>query len=257
MSTLIRLEAGSPIRLDDGRRLTLGKLLKSGGAGSVFLLPGANDLVAKIYHDTMDLALYERKVTAMLQHAPDLPDLGSSGDAAGRGSQGRIVQIAWPRSLLRDAEGRFRGFAMPKLDIAATIELEYVLQERQARAEGLPTGLGARLTLATNLSALLAALHGEHYFVVDLKPLNVRFYRQSLYLAMLDCDGFSVQKSRRPFSGAAVHRRVLRAGAADPRAEQWPRQRGHRRSAGSLRIRRHCVSAAQLRHPSLQRAAGG
>jgi hypothetical protein len=29
--------------------------------------------------------------------------------------------------------------------------------------------------------------------VVDLKPVNLRFYRDSLYIAMLDCDGFSIQ----------------------------------------------------------------
>jgi DNA-binding helix-hairpin-helix protein with protein kinase domain len=28
--------------------------------------------------------------------------------------------------------------------------------------------------------------------VVDLKPVNLRFYRRSLYMAMLDCDGFSI-----------------------------------------------------------------
>jgi hypothetical protein len=29
--------------------------------------------------------------------------------------------------------------------------------------------------------------------VVDLKPVNLRFYPKSLYMAMLDCDGFSIQ----------------------------------------------------------------
>jgi hypothetical protein len=117
--------------------------------------------------------------------SPELPDWVEEGQ--------RYVQIAWPTAVLRDGDGHFRGFVMPKLDVEATIELEYMLQERQARAQGLPTGLGARVSLAANLAAVLAALHERGHYVVDLKPVNVRFYRRTLYLAMLDCDGFSIQ----------------------------------------------------------------
>ena len=86
---------------------------------------------------------------------------------------------------------------MPVLDIQRTAELEEILLERQARAAGLPTGLGAKITLAANLSAVIAALHRQRHYVVDLKPVNLRFYRDSLYIAMLDCDGFSIQRSER------------------------------------------------------------
>lgn len=178
------LQSGSRVVLDTGRRIALGKLVKSGGAGSVYLLPDDPDRVAKIYHHHVDHTVYERKLQAMLRLSPDLPDRIENGE--------RLVQVAWPSSLARDERGRFAGFLMPKLDIQATIELEYMLQERQARAAGLPTGLGARVTLAANLSAVLAELHRQRHYVVDLKPVNVRFYRRSLNLAMLDCDGFSI-----------------------------------------------------------------
>lgn len=176
---------GSTVWTDQRQRLTLGRLVKSGGAGSVFLLREDASSVAKIYHADVDHPLYERKIAAMLGLSPELPPLGD-------GTR-RYVQIAWPSALLRDGNGRFLGFLMPALDIAATSELELILMERQARAAGLPTGLGARITLAANLSAVIAELHRQHHFVVDLKPVNLRFYRQSLYMAMLDCDGFSIQ----------------------------------------------------------------
>lgn len=179
------MQSGSRVMLDNGRLIALGKLVKSGGAGSVYLLPDDPGRVAKVYHPHVDRADYERKLQAMLRLSPDLPE-GMDGDE-------RLVQIAWPSSLARDERGRFVGFLMPKLDIQATIELEYMLQERQARAAGLPTGLGARMTLAANLSAVLAELHRQQHYVVDLKPVNVRFYRRSLNLAMLDCDGFSIR----------------------------------------------------------------
>ena len=168
----------------DGETLALGQLIKSGGAGSVYLLPRRGDSVAKLYHPTIDRAVYERKVEAMLALVPDLPDRIEHGR--------RYVQIAWPTAQARDGRRRFLGFLMPLLDIAATEELEPVLQERQALAKGLPTALGPKITLAANLASVLSALHRQQHYVVDLKPVNLRFYRDSLYIALLDCDGFSI-----------------------------------------------------------------
>ncbi|MDR2189556.1 MAG: hypothetical protein LBE62_16160 [Azonexus sp.] len=176
--------------------LTLARLLKSGGAGSVFTLKERPREVAKLYHTDKDARAYERKLQAMLELRPDLPAIEEGG--------GEQVQIAWPTSLLRDGGGRFIGYAMPILDVSATTDLEHVLQERQARAAGLPTGLGAKMTLAANLAALLAALHHRQHYVVDLKPLNVRFYRDSLHIAMLDCDGFSIQGRGERFPAGQV-----------------------------------------------------
>src|SRR5262249_36866903 len=149
----------------DGRALTLDKTLKSGGAGSIHRIFEIPDLVAKIYHQQVDRAVYERKVEAMISLVPDLPDITEGGQ--------REVQIAWPRFVLRDRQQRFVGFAMPLLDFATSIELECVLQERQARAQGLPTGLGAKVTLAANLASLIAELHRKGHYVVDLKPVNL------------------------------------------------------------------------------------
>lgn len=179
------IREGSSVHAGDGRRLTLARMLKSGGAGSVYLLREEAHSVAKIYHADIDVALYERKLAAMLELSPQLPALDEGGK--------RYVQIAWPLTPLRDDKGRFLGFLMPAVDVAATSELELVMQERQARAAGLPTGLGAKITLAANLAAVIAELHRQHHYVVDMKPVNLRFYPRSLYMAMLDCDGFSIQ----------------------------------------------------------------
>ncbi|MCC7641809.1 MULTISPECIES: hypothetical protein [unclassified Janthinobacterium] len=163
----------------------MGKLVKSGGAGSVYLLPGAPAQVAKLYHPHLDRTANRRKLEAMLELTPELPDQLENGK--------RYVQIAWPQAAVFDGQGGFAGFVMPLLDMAQTAELEQIMQERQARAAGLPTGLGPKLTLAANLAAVIDALHQQRHYVVDLKPVNLRFYRDSLYIAMLDCDGFSIQ----------------------------------------------------------------
>lgn len=183
---------GHHVHSGDGRRLRLGPMIKSGGAGSIHRLPESPHQVAKIYHRHVELAVYERKVEAMLALSPELPDIVDGAR--------RYVQIAWPQSLLRDPQGRFVGFLMPTVDVKATSELETILQERQARAAGLPTGLGAKITLAANLAAVVAELHRRGHHVVDLKPVNLRFYPKSLYMAMLDCDGFSIRGTAQRFT---------------------------------------------------------
>jgi len=189
------LAAGSMVRAA-GRSCRLGPLLKSGGAGSVYPLAGWPGVVAKVYHEPFDRAGHERKVAAMLELSPNLPDIEEDGR--------RHAQIAWPEALLHDGDGRFAGFVMPMLDLDATRELECVLQERQALAEGLPTGLGAKVTLAANLAGVIAELHRQGHHVVDLKPVNVRFHRNALYMAVIDCDGFSIQGRGERFAGQHV-----------------------------------------------------
>ena len=189
-------KAGSTIWTGDGRQLRLETLLKSGGAGSVYRLLGSTSEVAKIYHAHVDHAHYARKIEAMLKLSPKLPDLSDGGRS--------YVQIAWPEATLRDKQGKFLGFLMPAVDVRATSELECILQEKQARALKLPTGLGAKITLAANLAAVIAELHAQRHYVVDLKPVNLRFYPQSLYMAMLDCDGFSIQGQGERFAAPQI-----------------------------------------------------
>ena len=185
------LAEGSRVTLVSGRHLTLGRALNRGGAGCIYLVAQDKKSVVKIYHNASELPAYQRKVEAMLKLSPRLPDLDHQGQ--------RMAQLAWPSAVVADAGGLFRGFVMPKLDTKKTIELEYMLQERQAREAGLPGGLGARVTLAANLSMLVEALHQREHYVVDLKPTNARFHRGSLHVSLLDCDGFSIRGERERF----------------------------------------------------------
>ena len=73
------LSPGGKIWLDKVRSLVLGKLIKSGGAGSVYLLPGASAQVAKLYHPHLDRAANRRKLEAMLELTPELPDQLENG----------------------------------------------------------------------------------------------------------------------------------------------------------------------------------
>ena len=159
-----------------------------GGAGSVFAIENDPTRVVKIYHDktlNTDGARYCGKIEAMVRQAPALPDIIQDGE--------RIVQIAWPLALARDPGTRqFLGFSMPALNVGKTTEIEWMLNDRQAAKKGLRSDLGARVTVARQLAGVLAELHTAGHFVIDLKPLNARFYKDTLYMAFLDCDGFSI-----------------------------------------------------------------
>ena len=173
------------------RAMALGRAIKSGGAGTIYRLPDAPDQVAKIYHPQIERGDYAHKIEAMLELAPRLPAREFGGQT--------ITQIAWPQDKIFDRGGRFIGFAMPLLDMGSTEELELMLQARQARAAGLNPSLGVKMTLAANLASVISSLHRQKHYLVDLKPVNLRFYRDSLYIALLDCDGFSVQGHSRRF----------------------------------------------------------
>jgi DNA-binding helix-hairpin-helix protein with protein kinase domain len=167
------------------RSMALGASIKSGGAGTIYRLPDAPDQVAKIYHPHIERGEYAHKIEAMLELAPRLPAREFRGET--------VTQIAWPQDKIFDRGSRFIGFAMPLLDMGSTEELELMLQARQARAAGLNPTLGVKMTLAANLASVISSLHRQKHYLVDLKPVNLRFYRDSLYIALLDCDGFSVQ----------------------------------------------------------------
>ncbi|WP_319022956.1 protein kinase domain-containing protein [Proteus sp. FME41] len=176
---------------ENGKVYQIGDLIKSGGAGSVSHITNAPFQVSKIYHDKIDKTYYLKKITAMQKLEPALTSV-SVNDAP-------IIQLAWPQARLYDNQKQFVGFVMPELDVKNTIELEYILQERQAKAHNLPTGMGAKVSLAYNLCSLIEALHQQGHRIIDMKPLNLRFYKSSLYMSLLDCDGFSIQGENRRY----------------------------------------------------------
>ncbi|MCX2587533.1 DNA-binding protein [Proteus sp. G2672] len=170
---------------ENGKIYQIGDLIKSGGAGSVSHINNVPSQVSKVYHDKIDKAYYLKKITAMQKLEPALKPVSVNGTP--------IIQLAWPQARLYNSQKQFVGFVMPELDVKNTIELEYILQERQAKAHGLPTGMGAKVSLAYNLCSLIDALHQQGHRIIDMKPLNLRFYKSSLYMSLLDCDGFSIQ----------------------------------------------------------------
>lgn len=178
-----------------GREYRLGPPVERAGDG-VYSVPLSREIVAMIHADGHDddahRAVRERKVEAMLKLPPALPDIVEDGE--------RFVRIAWPVASLHDKSRRFAGFLMPAVDMQTTSPLASVLQEDQARAENLPTSLGAKINLAARLAVAITELHQQEHRVVHLSPANLRFYRQSLHLAVIGCERFSIRAARERFA---------------------------------------------------------
>ncbi len=174
-----------------GREYRLGPHVEGAGDG-IYSVPLSREIVAMIHGDGSDLAVRERKIEAMLKLPPALPDIVEDGE--------RFVRIAWPVASLHDKSRGYAGFLMPAIDMQATSPLASVLKEDQARVEGLPTSLGAKINLAARLAVAITELHQLDHRAVHLSPANLRFHRQSLHLAVIGCERFSIRAARERFA---------------------------------------------------------
>lgn len=167
------------------RRIRLGKVIhKGGGAGRIVAVSGDPSVVAKLYHDPRTAAPYEAKIAAMLERPPALPPIED-------GSR-RFEQIAWPRAIVEDDRGTFRGFVMPFIDLSQAAPLETLLVKALRRHHGLPENYAFRMFAAQNVAAAVAELHRLGHHIIDLKPQNLSIYKRSMYVAVVDCDGLSI-----------------------------------------------------------------
>ncbi len=159
---------------------------KSGGAGEIFSMQSKPGFLAKIYHAATSrehLARYRHKIQWMIDYQPALPQVPAEYQD--------IVQLAWPEALIL-RQSRFVGFAMRKIAFDRTLELDYLLNRRQSAQEGFDADYGKLVTVSFNLASIINSLHEKRIAIVDLKPMNVKVYKESLYVSILDCDGFHI-----------------------------------------------------------------
>lgn len=171
------------------RSVRLSPPIAQGAAGTIHHVVGDPGIVVKLYKNPKDTFEYSEKIAAMLAAPPDLPPFLYNGQT--------YVQIAWPLGTVSNGSGDFLGFVMPAVDIQSSVDLENILQKATRTRKGLPEFYGARVLLAANLAALMAELHGLGHHMIDMKPINMRFYPHAWYMAIIDTDGFSINGQRR------------------------------------------------------------
>lgn len=186
-----------------GGGVALGPRLAAGGQGEVFAVTSPRGLVFKRYLQRTldgDPAL-ERRLAVMVARRPGLWREPGSGH----------LSLAWPSDMVRE-DGRFSGFLMPGVDIAATVGMHRVTNPTDRGAAAGATSWARGFTwrylvrTAANLARATQALHAAGVVIGDFNESNVRVWRDAR-VTLLDCDSMQM---RDPESGEWFFCRVGR-----------------------------------------------
>ena len=168
------------------QRITLGRMVNRGGAaGRIYEVAGQPQNVAKIFYNLAKSNTNRQKLESMLLNAPHFPPTIRDGV--------EYVQIAWPIAILEDEKGFCVGYIMPLINMDKAVSLDHLMQKSIRQKLGLSEKYSYRIYAAYNVASMVAALHQCGHYIVDLKPSNVSVYRDTMIVAMVDCDGFSIQ----------------------------------------------------------------
>jgi len=162
----------------------LGQRIGGGASGEVFRSPDLPSYLLKVYKGG-DSSVSREKIEAMLAASPDLPPLRDKG--------AEYPQLAWPEAILENARGEMVGFMMPEIDLHGSVPLTDMLQKKSRQYAKLPEAYKIRAIIAKNLASLFVKIHHAGHSMIDIKPENIRLYRSTMYLAILDCDGFAIR----------------------------------------------------------------
>lgn len=175
-------------------QITLGEMINKGGAaGRIFRVKGHPQLVAKIFHNLNKSSANREKLQAMLLNRPSFSPAMKDGKRFTMEDGNNYIQIAWPEALLENEYGFCVGYLMPLIDLSQAASLDHFMQKAIRQKLKLTEKYEHRLQAAYNLCTMVAALHEKGHYIVDLKPSNVYVYKQSMLIAILDCDGFSIR----------------------------------------------------------------
>jgi len=140
---------------------------------------------AKIYNAAKGDSL--SKVEAMLTNPPGSVFIEFAGAT--------YPQLAWPTALLKSEQGHAVGYLMPLVDLEESFPLDYYYDQALFKKLNAPdeVALSYKLEIARNLAFIVADLHKHGHNFIDLKPQNIRVFRRTHIVTLVDCDGFSVR----------------------------------------------------------------
>lgn len=150
--------------------LALAERLGKGGEGEVFAVAGAPHLAIKLYAAEGALAR-ESKIAAMVS-----AELWRSAPT-----------VAFPQAAVRDGEGRFRGFLMPRVDDAAALHELYAPGARKARFPDADYRFLVRVAL--NAARSVAATHLAGCVIGDVNHSSFLIGEDAL-VTLIDADSF-------------------------------------------------------------------
>ena len=158
------VQPGDELLTEEGQRVRLGEPLTEGGEtarggeGVIYLCEQFPGLVAKIYHPGQLTAQRQEKLRTMLAHDP------------------RIPGVCWPVHLLKNEQGQFVGYLMPRAPKGAMPLSKTVLKiGGRAVHDELMSGWTRRdlIRVAMRLAQLMERLHRKNILMGDVNAGNV------------------------------------------------------------------------------------
>ncbi len=139
---------------------------------------------AKIFHN--ERRIDSEKVLAMLANTPENAEVEANGKT--------YPQFAWPCALLKNSQGEDIGYLMPLVDTTESHTLDYYYDQGLFDKLNSPSeaALSYKLEIAQNLSTIVAELHKHQHYIIDCKPQNIRVFKKTHLVSLIDCDGFSI-----------------------------------------------------------------
>ena len=160
--------------------------LGRGATASVYrVLIDSVDYAAKIYHSPGEFNV--PKIREMIFNPPSECEIVRNGQV--------YPQFAWPKSVLLDSGSRECGILLPLVDPKESFSLDhYFDQALFGKLNSLDeAALSYKLEIAENLAKIVSDLHAHQHYFIDCKPQNIRVFKRSHIVTLLDCDGFSIK----------------------------------------------------------------
>ncbi|PHM10091.1 protein kinase domain-containing protein [Nostoc sp. 'Peltigera malacea cyanobiont' DB3992] len=139
-----------------------------------------NGYLAKIYHN--QTPEHVQKLAVMIAHRPKEPN-----------SHLNHISFAWPKSVLKDAQGNCVGFLMP--EIKEGKELIDIYNFKRRKDLKLEVDWRFLHTTALNIASIIEAIHISGYVLGDIKPQNILVNDRALP-SIIDTDSFQVRNPK-------------------------------------------------------------
>ncbi len=151
------------------------KPFAGGGEGSIYKLNERSDLVAKVYRPDLRTQTQLNKLNTMISSVP-----------AGKKDWALNGQVAWPVSLIFDANNKFIGFLMKRVDNAAKINILYSYDSRNDHPWKW------YIQAAQNLCAAVNSVHTLGHCIGDLNPANICVDAKAI-VTLVDTDSYHIK----------------------------------------------------------------
>ena len=126
------------------------------------------------------------KLDAMLKRPPEHLSARANGQ--------KLSLFAWPTHVIEDASGTCTGFLMEEIPLGKAAKLSKYMSRFLMRAalSQDDCSLPRRVQVCRNLAAVVAELHRQKHYCVDIKPQNIYMFKDTGIVCVLDNDSFSI-----------------------------------------------------------------